>query len=95
VKSKLIFTTHALRRMLRHGIRSDQVRQVLSEGERIEEYPDDTPLPSYLMLGIGAARVLHVVAGDDPEADETIVITTYEPDPNEWEADFKTRKKRS
>ena len=71
VKSKLIFTTHALRRMLR-----------------------DTPLPSYLMLGIGAARVLHVVAGDDPEADETIVITTYEPDPNEWEADFKTRKKR-
>jgi hypothetical protein len=81
--------------MLRHGIRSDQVRQVLSEGERIEEYPDDAPLPSYLMLGIGAARVLHVVAGDDAEVDETIVITTYKPDPNEWEADFKTRKNRS
>ena len=80
--------------MLRHGIRSDQVRQVVEEGEHIESYPDDTPLPSYLILGTGAARVLHVVATDDPEADETIVITTYEPDPKEWETDYKTRKRR-
>jgi hypothetical protein len=93
VKSKLIFTTHALRRMLKHGIRSGQVRQVPEDGERIESYPDDTPLPSYLMLGMGEA-VLHVVAADDPGADETIVITTYEPDPKEWEHDFKTRKRR-
>jgi hypothetical protein len=79
--------------MLKHGIRSDQVRQILEEGERIESYPDDTPLPSYLALGMGQARVLHVVAADDPAADETIVITTYEPDPKEWEEDFKTRKR--
>ncbi len=79
--------------MLEHGIRSQQVREVLERGERIEDYPDDTPLPSYLMLGTGAVRVLHVVAADDQEHDETIVITTYEPDPNEWEADFKTRKR--
>jgi hypothetical protein len=81
--------------MLKHGIRSDQVRQVLEQGELIESYPDDTPLPSYLTLGLGEARVLHVVAADDPEADETIVITTYEPAPMEWEEDFKTRKRRS
>ena len=80
--------------MLKHGIRSHQVREVLESGERIEDYPDDTPLPSYLVLGIGASRVLHVVAADDQDHDETIVITAYEPDPNEWEADFKTRKGR-
>jgi hypothetical protein len=79
--------------MLKHGIRSGQVREVLEKGERIEDYPDDTPLPSYLMLATGAGRVLHVVAADNPEADETIVITTYEPDPDEWEPDYKTRKK--
>lgn len=45
------------------------------------------------MLGTGAGRVLHVVAADDEERDETIVITTYEPDPHEWEADFKTRRR--
>ncbi len=49
MKARLVFTTHALRRM--HGIRSEQVRAVLERGERIEEYPDDTPFPSRLMLG--------------------------------------------
>ena len=38
-------------------------------------------------------RNLHVVAADDPFADETIVITTYEPDPKEWEEDVKTRRR--
>ena len=79
--------------MLKHGIRSDQVREALVAGERIEEYPDDTPFPSCLVLGI-SGRVLHVVAADDPNRDETIVITTYEPDPAEWDADFKTRRRR-
>ena len=94
MKGALVFTTHALRRMLKHGVRSGQIREVLEKGERIESYPDDTPLPSYLMLATGEGRVLHVVAADDEAQDETIVITGYEPDPNEWESDFKTRKGR-
>jgi hypothetical protein len=52
--------------MLEHGIRSEQVREVLERGERIEDYPDDTPLPSYLMLGTAAGRVQHVVAPTIP-----------------------------
>lgn len=44
------------------------------------------------MLG-GVGRNLHVVAADDPSTDETIVITTYQPDPAEWETDLKTRRK--
>jgi hypothetical protein len=78
--------------MLKHRIRSDEVREVLERGEVIEQYPEDTPLPSYLMLG-QFGRNLHVVAADDPGTDETIVITTYEPDLKEWEADLKTRRK--
>ena len=92
MEASLTFTTHALRRMLKRGIHSRQVRQVLDHGERIETYPEDTPLPSYLMLGTSEGRVLHVVAADDTAARETIVITAYDPDPNEWEPDFKTRK---
>jgi hypothetical protein len=34
------------------------------------------------------------VAADDEVHDETIVITSYEPDPYDWEPDFKTRKRR-
>ena len=37
--------------MLRHGIRSEQVRAALEAGERIEQYPDDAPYPRYLALG--------------------------------------------
>ncbi len=78
--------------MLKHGIRSGEVRAVLEGGERIEDYPDDTPYPSYLMLGT-FGKVLHVVAADDFVGDQTIVITAYEPSAREWEADFKTRKR--
>ena len=46
------------------------------------------------MLGTGEGRVLHVVAADDEAQDETIVITSYEPDPNEWESDCRTREER-
>ncbi len=45
------------------------------------------------MLWTGAGRVLHAVAADDAERDETIVITTYEPDPDEWGQDYRTRKR--
>ena len=44
------------------------------------------------MLGI-LNRVLHVVAADDPQEDETIVIATYERNLIEWERDYKARKK--
>jgi hypothetical protein len=33
-----------------------------------------------------------VVAADNRQADEVIVITVYEPDPALWEPDFKRRK---
>lgn len=79
--------------MLKHGIRSAEVREALTNGVRIEEYPDDTPFPSYLVLGSANARVPHIVASEDPLRNETIVITTYEPDPGDWESDHKTRKR--
>ena len=66
---------------------------VLETGDRIEKYPDDVPLPSYLASGLATGRILHVVAADDMARRETIVITVYEPDPRRWEADLKTRRR--
>jgi hypothetical protein len=34
-----------------------------------------------------------VVIADNVDDQENIVITVYEPDPAEWEADFKRRRK--
>jgi hypothetical protein len=65
---------------------------VIESGEVIEGYPDDTPYASRLILGWRQRRPLHVVAADNPDEGETIVITVYEPNPSEWETDFKKRK---
>jgi hypothetical protein len=43
-------------------IRVDEALEVLHAGEIIEEYPDDTPYPSCLILGRTASgRSLHIV----------------------------------
>lgn len=36
---------------------------------------------------------MHVVAADNRAADETIVVTVYEPDPALWRPGFRRRRK--
>jgi hypothetical protein len=74
------------------SISVEDVRAVVDSGEIIKEYPDDTPYPSRLLLGWVNVRPLHVVAADNPVEGEMIVITAYEPDPAQWEPDFKRRR---
>jgi hypothetical protein len=64
---------------------------VLETGEAIEEYPDDTPYPSRLILGCYKGRLIHVVAANNSIDKERIVITVYEPDPSEWDPDCRER----
>lgn len=89
---RLVFRVHAVQRMFERGVTVDDVRLVLTTGETIEDYPDDTPYPSRLVLGWTALRPLHVVVAANTPAQEIIVITVYEPDPNRWEGDFKRRR---
>ena len=89
---RLVFRVHAIRRMFERQITPRDVRGVLETGELIEEYPNDTPYPSRLVLGWRGPRPLHVVAADVTDAWETIVITVYEPDPSRWEPGFRVRR---
>jgi len=88
----LVFRIHALRRMFERSISTADVRHVLSTGVTIENYPDDTPYPSRLVLGWCGTRPLHVVAADNADGGETVVVTAYEPDPVQWQPDFKRRR---
>ncbi len=90
----LIYTTHASRRMYERVIYPRDIRHVLHTGEVIEAYPDDLPLPSYLVLGWiepepGRRVPVHVVAADDDVDHQTHVITVYLPDPDRWTSDYK------
>ncbi len=88
---KITYRTHALVRMFQRQIQAEDVRTVLMGGETIEDYPEDIPYPSRLLLGWRSQQPLHVVAAYNAAEDETIVITVYEPDPGQWSSDFRRR----
>lgn len=90
--NRLIFRVHAIQRMFQRHIDEKDIRHVLETGETIEEYSDDTPYPSRLILGFAKTRPLHIVVADNKMAQETIVITAYEPDIQSWELGFKRRR---
>ena len=89
---RLVFRVHVIQRMFQRRISLDDVRHILLKGEVIEDYPDDTPYPSRLILGWCGTRPLHAVVADNMKDRETIVITVYEPDPKQWEQGFRRRK---
>ncbi len=90
---KLVFRAHAIRRMFQRKITAEKVRRIVETGEVIEDYPEDAPYPSRLLLGWSEERPLHVVVADNARDDEVIVITVYEPDPTLWENTFRRRRK--
>lgn len=88
----LVFRVHAAKRMLQRGIRAEDVEALVAQGEIIEDYPDDTPYPSRLLLGSPGGRALHVVAADEPGTAVTFIVTAYHPDPAQWDAGFRRRR---
>ncbi len=89
---RLSFRVHAIQRMFQRQVSHSDIRHVLATGETIEDYPDDIPYPSRLVLGWCDSRPLHVVVADNQEDQETIIITVYEPDSDKWGYGFKKRK---
>lgn len=88
----IISFTHTEKVRLRK-IEAKEIEETICNGTIIEPYPDDPRGTSCLILGFTSQnRPLHVVCGR-LEEDEILIITAYEPDPKEWEADWKTRKK--
>ena len=83
---------HALERMMKRGISRETVKQILLEGEIIEDYPDDKPFPTALLLGWFHGEPFHVVAAFDPLSGYCFVITVYRPDLVHFESDYKTRR---
>lgn len=84
-------TTHAAKRLEQRNICLNDILACIRNGEIIEQYPDDYPYPSCLVLGFSLKqRFLHVVVGSD--LNTIWIITAYYPDKNKWENNFKIRK---
>jgi len=94
-KKKILILPHALQQMTRADrmIEPSEVRKVVLTGEVIEDYPEDDRGQSCLILGTGKdERKIHVVCA--PKDEYLAVITTYIPDPEGWDGQFKVRRTR-
>jgi len=88
----IVSFTHTEKVRLRK-IEAEEIEEAIYEGTIIEPYPDDPRGASCLILGfVSGDRPLQVICGKIEE-DEILIITAYEPNPREWEGDWKTRKK--
>ncbi|MBU3840099.1 MAG: DUF4258 domain-containing protein [Candidatus Ruminococcus intestinipullorum] len=84
-------TLHAAKRLEQRGITTSDILSCISTGKIIEEYPNDYPFPSCLILGLSINKqYLHVVVGSNLET--LWIITAYYPDVQQWEYDLQTRK---
>ena len=90
---RIEFRLHAIRRMFEREISDEEVLKVIQEGEVIEEYPNDEPYPSMLILGFVNDRPIHVVVAINEEESMGIVVTAYQPDPSLWRDNFRRRRK--
>ena len=90
---RIIYTEHALDRMNAESemITFEEVREVVVEGEIIEDYPEDVRGHSCLMLRFTrSGRPVHVVC--TPKERYLGIITAYVPSEMKWKEDFKTRR---
>jgi hypothetical protein len=84
-------TVHAAERFRQRGIKAKDIRNAVNTGEIIEQYPEDFPFPSCLILGKDSnGQCIHVVMSD--EGTSTRIITAYYPDKSKWSEDFRARK---
>ena len=88
-----IFSRHAIQKMFQRNITKSEIDNVISKGQIIEEYPKDSPLPSFLLLGFNDNRPLHIVIAFNKSDYICIIVTVYEPDPNLWKDNFTRRIK--
>ena len=86
------FSQHAFRRMFERAFTPHEVREAITTGEEIADYPDDKPYPSCLVLAFVGTRAIHVVVARDPVTGVCRVVTVYQPDPALWNTDFRTRR---
>ncbi len=86
------FSGHAVSQMFQRRISKDEVHDLINECQVIKDYPDDRPYPSKLLLGFPKGRPLHVVLAYDSAHETCIIVTTYEPNPDLWDENYKSRR---
>ena len=90
-EDKIFSTNHAIERFRERQISVRDIYNAINSGEIIEQYPNDYPYPSCLILGENLrGEKIHVVLSDEGTASR--IITAYFPDVDKWSEDFRVRR---
>ena len=80
-------------RLQQRNLRADMMVAAADSLEIIENYPDDKYLPSFLVRGEAAGIVFHVQIATDVQGNNVRIVTMYIPEPDEWDEEFRFRKR--
>jgi len=75
----------------RHAV-EDHNRHIERLNKLGAEYPNDTPSPSYLLLGFSGSTPLHVLVAWNDDSSDCYVVTTYIPSRDIWNEEYRTRR---
>lgn len=78
--------------MFERKIQPKEVQEALEKGKVIEDYPEDTPFPSCLLLGWIRGQPLHLMVALDEASKTCYIVTVYHPESELWDSDFRTRR---
>ena len=93
-RARILWTYHVNMRLAGRFIPRATILAAVDSYELVESYPEDKYLPSYLLVAQHGRDAFHVLFAVDVEGDNVRVVTSYRPDPREWEPDLKTRRPR-
>jgi len=93
--AKILWSYHGIRELVNEGWTRALVENALQNCEIIEDYVSQhRPLPDCLVLGrLATGEPMHAVIVVDEANDRLFVVTVYELSWEEWEDDWRTRKK--
>jgi hypothetical protein len=93
--TKIRWFRHGITELVNEGWSRVLVEEALQNSEIIEDYPAlHRPLPDCLILGwLATGEPLHAAVAIDEVNDRLFVVTVYKPSREEWEDDWRTRKK--
>ncbi len=87
------FSKHAVDQSILRQIRVQEIREAITNGQVIEDYPEDKYGPSCLIFGSTQAQCPIHVQCSYPSRSLVKIITVYEPNPQQWNNDFTQRRR--
>ncbi|AUB39674.1 Protein of unknown function DUF4258 [Nostoc flagelliforme CCNUN1] len=91
---KFEFSKHAVDQSILRQVQVQEIKEVIANGQVIEDYPNDKYGPSCLISGLTQTRRPIHVQCSYPSRSLVRIITLYQPDPQKWDEDFTQRRNR-